>query len=252
MTFTTREAFAGGFRFAALALSARDRTAKFVGGLDESLVAAEVLATGLLGTALVPSTVSTATATCRDLHIAKRTHVILASGLLPTTLRLRTLSSSTTSRGRFNEAFATLKLLARGLLGATLRLVTLRASATNGGCFNEAFAAFEFLTRGLWSRSSSGRSSCSRLDNRSRCGRRQRGQRLAALLLCTFGLSTAFPPCVFQETLATLKVRADCFFRAALTLLALSLATRFLGGPQETSSTLVRVARCLLLTAFLI
>jgi hypothetical protein len=52
VTFTTLEAFAGGFSCAALALGARGRTAGFFGGPDESLVAAEVLATGLLGATL--------------------------------------------------------------------------------------------------------------------------------------------------------------------------------------------------------
>jgi len=110
MTFTTREAFAGGFRFAALASSARERTAKFVGGLDESLVAAEVLATGLLGA----------------------------------TFRLVTLRAPANfPHGRFDEAFATLKLLTRGLSRAALFLRTLGLSTGGSGSFDETAATLQ-------------------------------------------------------------------------------------------------------------
>jgi len=73
----------------------------------------------------------------------------------------------------------------------------------------------------------------------------------ATLCLCTFGLSTATSG-NFEETLVTFKVRTDCFSRAALALLALSLATRFHRGPHKTSTALERVAGCLLIAAFLV
>jgi len=100
VTFTTREAFACGLRFAALAFSARDRTAKLVGGLDESLVAAEVLATGLLGA----------------------------------TLRLVTLRASASFLGgRFDEPCATLKLLTSVPSRAALLLRTFGLSTGSSG-----------------------------------------------------------------------------------------------------------------------
>jgi len=52
VTFTTLEACASGFRFAALASSARGRAAGFFGGLDEALAAGEIDAAGLLAATL--------------------------------------------------------------------------------------------------------------------------------------------------------------------------------------------------------
>jgi len=116
VTCTTREVLASGFRFAALALGARDATAAFFGSLDESLVAAEVLATCLLGA----------------------------------TLRLVTLCALTSLLGgRLDEAFATLKLLTSGLWRAALLLRTFGISAGTKRSFDETLATLHAGAGGL-------------------------------------------------------------------------------------------------------
>jgi len=123
MTFTTREAFAGGFRFAALFCNAPDRTAKFVGGLDESLVAAEVLTTGLLGATLRLVTLrAPAGFLGRRFDEACATLKLLTSGLSRAALFLRTFGLSTGGSGSFDETAATLQAGAGGLSGAALSL----------------------------------------------------------------------------------------------------------------------------------
>jgi len=86
VTFTTLEAFTSGFRLAALVFGARGRSTGFFRDLDESLVAGE----------------------------------ITAAGLLAATLRLFTLRVPAGHRGSFEETFATLKVLAGGLWLAAL------------------------------------------------------------------------------------------------------------------------------------
>lgn len=85
MTFTTIEIVASGFGLAALALLALGRTATCFGDLDEALVAAEVAAAGLLGTALRFFTLGAPASISRNLHKSITTGVVCTCCLLRTT-----------------------------------------------------------------------------------------------------------------------------------------------------------------------
>jgi len=211
VTFTTLELFASGFGFATLAFCARFRAASFLGNLDKPLVTGEIAAGSLWLTALALCTFS------------------LSTGLL----------------GSFDEPIATFKVGAAGLRLAALASCALGVSTGLLGSFDEAIATIKVGTAGLFDfrQLSSGRRQRSRIRNNV--------NRLTALALCTFSLSTELLGS-FCEAIATIEVGTAGLFSAAFALLTLVVAARTERRPQETSRTLVQVARCLLFAAFLI